>query len=152
MSTTGRKIYRVHLEEEERHKLQERIDSGKGSVSSRKRAHIMLLADENRPDGCFNDAEIARIVGVGIATPERVRRQCVLEGVEAALERKVQVNRKKRLLDGEGEAKLTMLACSKPPSGQAHWTMQLLGDKLVELEVVETISRETVRRSLKQTN
>lgn len=74
-----------------------------------------------------------------------------MEGLEATLERKVQANRKKRLLDGAGEAKLTMLACSEPPPGQARWTLRLLGERLVELEVVESISTETVRRTLKKT-
>ena len=92
----------------------------------------------------------AGIVGVGIATPERVRRQCVMEGVESALSRKEQVNRKKRILDGEGEAMLIRLACSKPPSGRSEWTMQMLGDRLVELEIVDSISAETVRRTLKK--
>ena len=70
-----------------------------------------------------------------------------MEGLEATLERKVQANRKKRLLDGAGEA---MLACSAPPAGHARWTLKLLGDRLVELEVVDGISRETVRRTLKK--
>lgn len=70
-----------------------------------------------------------------------------MEGLEAALERKVQVNRKKRLLDGEGVAKLTMLACSKPPPGHARWSLKLLGERLVELEIVDSISRETVRQT-----
>ena len=74
-----------------------------------------------------------------------------MEGLEAALERKVQLNRKKRLLDGEGEAKLTMLACSEPPPGHARWSLKLLGAHLVELDIVEGISRETVRQTLKKT-
>ena len=152
MCTTGKKIYRVCLEEDERQSLQRLVDSGKGSAESRRRAQILLLANENRSGGSYTDTVIADIVGVGIATPERVRKKCVMEGVEAALERKVQVNRKQRVLDGEGEAKLTMLACSEPPEDQAKWTLQLLGDKLIELAIVDTISKETVRRSLKKTN
>ena len=74
-----------------------------------------------------------------------------MEGLDAALSRKEQVNRKKRILDGEGEATLVRLACSKPPSGRSEWTMQMLGDRLVELEIVDSISRETVRRTLKKT-
>ena len=97
------------------------------------------------------DDDIADVLSVGTATVERVRKQCVLDGREAALERKVQVNRKQRLLDGVGEARLTMLACSALPEGQAQWTLQLLADRLVALEVVETISTETVRRTLKKT-
>ena len=150
MDNTNRKIYRVELTPEERQELRRIVDRGKGSVQYRHRAHILLLADEGHKDGGYNDRAIAGIVGVGIATPERVRRQCVVEGVDAALSRKEQVNRKKRILDGKGEAELVRLACSKPPSGRSEWTLQLLGDRLVELEIVDSISRETVRRALKK--
>ncbi len=151
MSTTGRKIYRVRLEEHERIMLQEMVDGGKGSKERRRRAHILLLADEDRQGGARSDADIADILGVGTATVERLRRQCTMEGLEAALERKVQMSRKPRLLDGKAEAKLTMLACSKPPEGHARWNLRLLGDRLVELEIVDGISTETVRRALKKT-
>ena len=78
---------------------------------------------------------------------ERVRRRCGGEGLEAALERKEQLNRKKRVLDGTGEARLVTLACSRPPEGYAKWTLQLPEDRLVELEIVDSISKETVRRT-----
>ena len=120
---------------------------GQGSKERRKRAHILVLADWDRAGGGRRDADIADILGVGMATVERVRKPCV----EAGLERKVQVNRKQRVLDGAGEAKLTMLACSEPPAGQARWTLRLLADKLVELNIVETISRSTVQTTLKKT-
>ena len=151
MNSTGKKIYKVRLEEDEREYLKEILDSGKGSKERRRRAHILLLADESRPDGGLSDGGIAEVLEIGTATVERVRKRCVMEGLEASLERKVQVNRKKRLLDGEGEAKLTMLACSEPPPGHAKWSLRLLGARLVELEVVEGISRETVRQTLKNT-
>ena len=134
-----------------RARLREIVDGGRGSKERRGRAHILLLADRDRPGGGRRDADIADVLGVGTATGGRVRKQCVLEGVEAALERRVQVNRRQRLLDGEGEARLTMLACSQPPEGQAQWTLQLLADRLVAPGVVETISTETVRRTLKKT-
>ena len=82
---------------------------------------------------------------------ERVRRRCVEEGVEAALGRRQQVNRRPRKLDGEGEARLVAMACSKPPEGRAGWTLQLLADRLVEWEMVDSISTETVRQTLKKT-
>ena len=151
MNSTGRKIHHVRLEEDERERLREIADGGKGSKERRKRASILLLADRDRSDGGRSDADIADVLGVGTATVERVRRQCVLEGLEAALERKVQLNRKRRLLDGEGEAKLVTLACSEPPDGRARWTLRLLCERLVELEVVESISDETVRLALKKT-
>ncbi len=151
MEKTGRNIDRVHLEEDEKQCLQDRIKRGKGSAQSRSRAQILLWADEHHPGGRYKDKAIADSVGVGTATVERVRQQCVLEGVEATVERKVQENRKPRTLDGESEAKLVMLACSKPPEGHAQWSLKLLSDKWVEREIVDTISTETVRRSLKKT-
>lgn len=151
MNMTGRKICRVRLEEEERRLLREAVDSGKGSKERRRRARILLLADGARAGGGRADADIASVLEVGTATVERVRRQCVEEGLEAALERKVQKNRRQRLLDGEGEAKLAMVACPEPPDGRARWTLKLLGDRLVELEVVDGISRETVRKALRKT-
>ncbi len=79
-----------------------------------------------------------------------MRQQCVLEGIEATVERKFQENRKPRTLNGESEAKLVMLACSKPPEGHAQWRLKRLSDQLVEQEIVDTISTETVRRALKK--
>ena len=147
MNRTGRKIYRVRLEDDERGMLRGIVDSGKGSKERRQRAHILLLADEAREGGGRADNDIADVLGAGTATVERVRRKCVEDGLEAALDRKVQANRRKPLLDGAGEAKLTMLACSGPPEGHAQWTLRMLGDRLVQLEVVDGISPETVRRA-----
>ena len=87
---------------------------------------------------------------MGVATVERVRRRCVEEGLEAALGRREQLNRRQKKLDGSGEAHLIALACSQPPAGRAGWTLQLMADQLVELEIVESISTETVRRTLKK--
>ena len=88
----------------------------------------------------------------GAATVERVRRRCVAEGIEAALGRREQVNRRPKKLDGSGEAHLVALACGAPPEGRADWTLKLLADRLVECEIVESISYETVRQTLKKTN
>ena len=93
-----------------------------------------------------------RSLKVGTATVERVRRRCVEEGVEAALGRKEQLNRRAKKLDGQGEAHLIALACGEPPEGRVSWTLQMLADGLVEREIVESISDETVRRTLKKTN
>ena len=98
------------------------------------------------------DQEIARDLNVGTATVERVRRRCVEEGVEAALGRKQQLNRRKKKLDGAGEAHLIALACSKPPAGRVSWALRMLADGLVEREIVESISTDTVRRTLKKTS
>ena len=99
----------------------------------------------------MKDEEIARSLQIGNATVERVRRRCV-EGVEAALGRKEQLRRRQKKLDGLGEAHLIALACGEPPEGRAGWTLQLLADRLVECEIVESISTETVRQTLKKTN
>ena len=134
MGESGRKIYHVKLDGEERRFLQGIVDGGKGSAERRRRAHLLLLADRSRKDGGRTDVDIASILDIGTATVERVRRQCVLDGLDAALERKVQLNRRKRTLDGTGEAELVKLACSSPPDGRARWTLQLLGERLVESE------------------
>ena len=96
----------------------------------------------------MKDEEIARSLQIGNATVERVRRRCVEEGVEAALGRKEQLRRRQKKLDGLGEAHLIALACGEPPEGRAGWTLQLLA----ECEIVESISTETVRQTLKKTN
>ena len=99
----------------------------------------------------MRDQDIAQSLRVGAATVERVRRRCVEEGLERALGRKEQLNRRPKKLDGAGEAHLVALACSQPPSGRAGWTMHLLADQLVEREMVDRINPETVRRCLKKT-
>ena len=100
----------------------------------------------------MKDEEIARALQIGCATVERVRRRCVEEGIEAALARKEQLRRREKRLDGEGEAHLIALACGEPPEGRASWTLRLLAERLVQCEIVESISTETVRQSLKKTN
>ena len=100
----------------------------------------------------MRDADISSALGIGVSTVERVRRRCVEEGIESALERKKQLRRRQKRLDGEGEARLIAIACGEPPQGRAKWTLKLLADRLVECEIVETISTETVRGVLKKTN
>ena len=146
------KKYRVTLTAEERQGLQELIASGKAAAQKLAHARILLKADA-APDGPgWTDERIAEAVELSIATVERVRRRFVEHGLEAALVRKPQ-DRPSRLpkLDGRAEAHLVALACSKPPEGRTAWTMQLLADKLVELQIVDSISDETVRRTLQKT-
>ena len=100
----------------------------------------------------MRDEDIAWVLKVGSATVERVRRRCVEEGLEAALGRKQQLKRRKKKLDGQGEAHLVALACSQPPEGRVSWTLQMLADGLVAQEIVDSISTETVRRTLKKRN
>ena len=150
MERKGRKRYRVVLSDEEREELSA-IVRGKASAHRRRHAHILLLADEARAGGGLPDSAIASVLGIGRATAERVRKRCVEEGIEAALERRKQANRKPRKLDGAAEAKLVALACSESPEGHARWTLKLLAERLVALEIVDSIGTETVRRTLKRT-
>ena len=115
------------------------------------RARVLLLCDEHRKAGGRTDEQVAKALEISVSTVERVRQRCVEEGLERALNRQEQAIRRPKLLDGEKEAQLMAIACSDPPEGREHWTLRLLKDKIVELKVVESISRETVRQTLKKT-
>ncbi len=108
--------------------------------------------DSDGPQGDWSDGQIARATQTSIPTVERVRRICVEQGLERALERKDPERIYERKLDGKAEAQLIALCCSEPPESQLRWTLRLLAGRLVELEVVEAISHETVRRTLKKTS
>jgi hypothetical protein len=146
------KIYKVTLTNEERAKLTAIVSKGKGNARRMRRAQILLLADENQPDGGWKDAAIAKALKAHTRTVERTREKCVLEGVEAALNHTRPQKKRSKVLDGAAEARLVQLACSEAPDGLEQWTLQMLADKLIELDVVETISRETVRTTLKKMN
>ena len=146
------KRYRVRLSEEEQQGLRSLVSKGRAAAYKQTHARILLLCDENQADGAMKDEEIARALKLGTATVERVRRRGVEEGLEAALGRREQLNRRQRKLDGAGEAQLIALTCSQPPEGRAGWTLRLLADQLVECEIVDSISTETVRQTLKKTN
>lgn len=141
--------YVVRLSEAERVQLAELIVRGRVAATVRQRAFILLKADVEGP--AWTDEQIAELAQVGPSTVHRVRQRCVEEGLEAALQRKPSPQRQYRKLDGVQEAKLVALACSDPPAGRVCWTMQLLADKLVELEIVDSIGREAVRVTLKKT-
>ena len=132
------KKYRVHLTEKEQEELKRLVSKGSAASYRQTPARILLLCDENQDGGAMRDADIARVLKVGTATVERVRRRCVEQGVEAAIGRKRQLNHRPRKLDGDGEARLTALACSHPPDGRAGWTLHLLADRLAEREIVES--------------
>ena len=146
------KKYRVELTVEEKEELKAIVSKGQAAAYKQRHARILLLSDENQEQGPMMDQEIARALSVGRATVERVRRRCVEEGVESALGRREQLNRRRKKLDGAGEAHLIALACSPPPEGRVSWTLQMLADGLVEGEIVDSVSDETVRRTLKKTN
>ena len=147
------KKYKVTLTADERNSLQDLIAAGKAPAQKLAHARILLKADAAPGGPAWPDARIAEAVEVDVTTIERVRQRFVEQGLEAALVRKKQDRpSRQRKLDGHGEARLVALACSDPPLGRARWTLRLLADKLVELEVVDTISTETVRQVLKKTS
>ena len=146
------KKYRIKLTTEEQQELKALLSRGRAAAYKQTHARILLLSDEAQADGFLKDEEIARVLQISSATVERVRRRCGEEGIEAALGRKEQLRRRQKKLDGSGEAHLIALACGEPPEGRSGWTLQLLADRLVEREIVENISTETVRQTLKKTN
>ena len=146
------KKYIVTLTAEERQDLHDLIAAGKAAAQKLAHARILLKADAADGGPAWPDHRIAEALEVSHATVERVRQRFVEQGLEAALVRKPQQRPSRQpALDGRAEARLIALACSKPPDGRKSWTMRLLADKLVELEVVPAISDETVRRVLKKT-
>jgi transposase len=147
------KKYIVRLEGEERQRLQRLVKSGKTAAYRIRHAHILLAADASAEGPKLKDEQIARTLGVAVRSVEYLRERFVEEGLDSALERKKQVRPSvEAKLDGRKEAKLVALCCSKPPEGRKRWTLRLLADRLVELEVVESVSHETVRRTLQKTS
>ena len=147
-----KKKYIVTLTEEERQMLQEMLSRGKAAARKLMHARILLKADATTGGPGWNDPAIAKAIEVGPATVERVRKEFVEEGLEAALERRKPRRQYRRKLDGDGEAHLVALACQKPPEGYCRWTLKLLANRMVQLEYVDQISYQTVRRTLKKTN
>jgi len=150
MSKDGK--YVVRLSCEERESLEALVKTGKGAAHTRLRAQILLKADVGEGGPGWADARIAEAFEVGLSTVHRQRQRLVEEGLNAALVRKPSRQTRPLKLDGEKEDRLIAIACAKAPEGHARWTMQLLADRLVELEVVDRICDETVRRTLKKTN
>lgn len=146
-----KKKYIIRLSEEERQSLTNLVRKGKVAAYKRTHAQILLLADEGEHGPEHQDKEIAERAGVHHRTVSKLRQRCVERGLDAALEREPRKRERSRVLDGDGEAQLIALMCGDPPSGQSRWTLNLLSNRLVELEVVESISLESVRKVLKKT-
>jgi hypothetical protein len=146
-----RKQYVVRLPEEERTKLVTMLGGGVAPARAQTPARILLKANRGEAGPEWTDGAISAALEVDPTTVARVRKLYVTDGLEAALHRKTPDRVYRRKLGGEQEARLVAVACSEPPSGHKRWTLWLLADKLVELEVVETVSYETVRQTLKQT-
>jgi transposase len=146
------KRYPVILTDTERDHLKHLIATGTESARKLTHARILLKADQGPGGPAWTDEAIAEAVEVSQPTVSRIRQQYVTAGLEAALNRRAPTREYVRKLDGAQEARLIALACSKPSEGVERWTLRLLADKLVELEVVDDISYQTVRRVLKKTN
>ena len=147
-----KKKYIVDLSPSERDYLEEITNKGKTAAYKMNHARILLKADINQEGGGWTDSKISEALNIGHATIERVRKRFVEEGMESALNRTEQKKRRQRIIDGEKEAYLIAIACSETPLGKSHWTLQMLADKMVELKVVEKVSTETIRQTLKKTS
>jgi transposase len=143
--------YVVRLDPEEREQLLALVNTGRAAAVKLLHARILLRADVDAGGRRWTDAEIAEALDTSAATVHRVRQTWVEQGLEAALARKRPTGRQYRKLDGVQEAQLIAMACSAPPEGRVRWTLTLLADKLVELDIVDAISAECVRTTRKKT-
>jgi transposase len=142
--------YVVRLHPEEHVQLLALVNTGRAAAVKRLHARILLRADVGANSRPWTDAEIADALDTSASTVHRVRQAFVEQGLEAALSRQRPTGRQYRKLDGAQEAQLLAVACRAPPEGRVRWTLRLLADKLVELAIVDTISTECVRATLKK--
>lgn len=151
MQRIAMKKYIVRLSQEEKAQIEAILKKGRAAAYRIRHAHILLKADADGPD--WSDEKIGRAFLIHPNTVGSIRKRYVEEGFEAALSRKARsrppISPK---FDGEAEARLIALRCSSPPEGFSRWTLRLLADKAVELEIVDSASYETVRRTLKKMN
>jgi len=146
------KTYVVRLSGEERERLKTLIRKGKSPARRLLKARILLKTDASEAGEAWSDSRIIEALDASASMVYRVRKQLVEEGLEAVLSRKQRATSAvSRIFDGEKEAKLIALACSKPPKGRARWTLRLLENKVVELGIVEHASDSTIGRTLKKT-
>jgi hypothetical protein len=145
------KTYVVRLDEAERAFLTDLAATGTAAARTLAHARVLLKADQGDGGPAWPDARIADALEVSVSTIERVRETLVTRGLDAALHRRRPPARPRKL-DGAGEAPLVALACGEPPDGRARWTLRLLAERLVALEVVDHIAAETVRQALKKTS
>ena len=147
------KRYVVTLDPAERDQLDALTRAGKRSARTVTRARILLLADQGEGGPAWEDRRVAEALGCGHRTVERVRERFVTDGLDVALSHKTPATPPRPpVLDGAAEARLIALACEEAPDGRKRWTLRMLADKLVELEVVTAVSTETVRRVMKKTS
>lgn len=147
------KRYVVKLTKQERKELSQLVKKERIAAKKRTHAQVLLLADVGKGGPGWKDEAIAAACAITVQTVENIRKRLVLEGLEFALNRKKQARLSRaKILDGEKEAKVVAVCCGTVPSGHARWTLRLLAERVVELEIVEAVSHETVRRCLKKTN
>ena len=151
MGVMPKKKHHIRLSAEERSQLETILRKGQASAHRQCHARILLLADTNGSEGGWSDSRIAGAAQTSIPTVERVRRVCVEHGLERALEPKDPQRVHLRRLDGKAEAQLIAQSCGPAPEGCVRWTLRLLAARLVEMEIVEAVCHETVRRTLKKT-
>jgi transposase len=140
----------VRLAADQRTQLEQMIAAGRHAAAALVHARILLKADTGASGPGWADGAIADALECGPSTVARVRKRFARDGFDAAVHRKKPTGRQYRKLDGAQEAKLVAVACSAPPEGKGRWTLQMLADRLVELQVVNAVSDETVRRALKK--
>ena len=145
------KKYLVALTPQERQQLQQVAQSNHRSVREKTRARVLLLADTQNKDGGLKDAQIAQQLRCTPLTVSTIRQRASERGALAAIKHKQQERRKARAIDGEQEAHLVALTCSAAPQGRKRWTLQLLKQRLIQMQVVHNIGCETIRRTLKKT-
>jgi len=152
---SNRKIYRVKLSADERKEFELVAKGKRGQLKIAawkvQRANALLMCDEGDLGPAWRDEDIAEAYSTTTRSLENWRKQAVLNGPLSVLERRQRVSTKGLILDGEKEAKLTQIACSKPISGKSKWSLRMLADRLIELEIVDSVSHETVRRTMKKT-
>jgi transposase len=145
------KKYVVKLTADERAQYERIVHTGKSAAWKIQHAQALLKLDQGEHGPAWSDERIAEAFGITTRSVGNWRKQAVEEGPDSLLQHEWRPRPEARKLDGEGEARLTALACSQPPDERGSWTLQLLGQRLVELKIVDTISYETVRRTLKKT-
>lgn len=144
--------YKITLTEEERGKLEAMTRSGKIPAKKFMHARALLLCDAGEHGAPWKVADVATALGVTSRTIEHLKKRFVEEGLEGALVRKPRSKPRDVTFDGAFEARITTLACSKPPDGRVRWTIRLLAEKAVELKIADSVSTMTVHRALKKTN
>ena len=145
------KKYIVRLTKDERESLKQIVNKGRAAAKKIMRARILLKTDQGVFGENWKDTDINKAVGASIITIENTRKQCVSDGLEAAISRKKPSRTRTIIIDGDAEAHLTALACGKAPDGRARWTLRLLAERMVELKYIDSISHEGVRQTLKKT-